>query len=233
MSTISTATADTAIALGVSNPTLPLSFPEEAALQKLWGLLLSVMSTNMPASPTLVKTSRDELNAIRGPQRNGGRRRSKPNQEALSPEEIRRGLYGSIRNLNPDRWCLQTLRANNYDAEASLDDMLTHMHWRLHKIRLDDVILGQGEPGMIRLAQDTTASKRDRVDAAGFTALVQTGETQALRGVDHENRAISLIRVRRHRFGFSTGTYKIFQAYHTELCRLLIRAGNVQNGVSP
>lgn len=206
-----------------NNATASLPSPQESALQEIW-LQVFDMATEAPQapkSPTAVDPSalpnrplsphphRQPRSYTRpanapptpGPSRTRRKRVGKNEHWNLYPAELHDGMYEAMRSNSPDWWITHYLRANNFNVDDALDDLLRHVHWRRRILHVDSDILRQGEAGASRAIQDPRTDAKERRILEGYLSVLQQDVVKILRGRDHNGRIMGLINVRKHRQG--------------------------------
>ena len=228
-----------------SNATVSLPSPEESALQELWSRVFD-MTAGTPRAPTTPpptdplglpnrspspQTFRQPRPFVRpanapptpGSSRSRKKRKNKNEHWHLFAQEVHEGIYEAMRANSPDWWITHYLRANNYDVDEALDDMLRHVHWRRRVSFVDTDILPQGEAGAVRALQGSEIDARERKVLEGFLAVYEKRICRVLRGRDRRGRIASFVPIKNHKMGeIPTASYERFMTHHIEHARLMM-----------
>ena len=138
----------------------------------------------------------------------------------MSPETIRKTLWGMVKLDHPDALLLRFLRARKWDVEKALVMMISTMKWRATDMHVDEDIMLNGELGALEDSQSTEYAKRK----FGIDVLSQMRMGKSfLHGLDKEGRPMCYIRVRLHRPGAqSLESLERYTVFQIETARLMM-----------
>ena len=78
----------------------------------------------------------------------------------MSPEELQTEFYKMSKQDDPDAAVLRFMRARKWDVHAALVMLVSALYWRAKEMKIDDVLMAQGEAGALRDAADNTDPAR-------------------------------------------------------------------------
>ena len=184
-----------------------------------------------PRSPRIFRRSRTMARPPNapptpGPSRTRKKRKGNNDHLRMSPTELREGMYDAMRSNQPDWWLSYFLRANDYEVDGTVDDMLRHVHWRRSVMDIDGDILPNGEAGALRTKNNPQKDLKERRVAEGFLNILDNNICRILNGRDYEGKLMGIVNVRNHRRGqYPVESYERYIAWHCETVKMMMADG--------
>ncbi|KAM3436188.1 hypothetical protein MY4824_004493 [Beauveria thailandica] len=144
--------------------------------------------------------------------------------DVYTPETARSILIEAVKHEHPDTLALRFLRARKWNVLRAVLMLAKSVRWRVEDMKVDRVLMRQGEGHMSEQELRGAAGSRDKTFGKDFLNQMRWAKG-FLHGTDRDGRPVNYIRAARHRASDqSVESLEKFTVYCIELARLSLQA---------